>query len=134
TYSGHPMTAAVALETLKIYEEIDIVGHVRKVAPRFLKRLEALNDHALIGDARGVGLIGGVEIVEGKRARRAFPASANVPTRLEEAARRHGVILRFIGNRVAFSPPMIITETEIDELFDRFEAALNSAAGALKAA
>jgi 4-aminobutyrate---pyruvate transaminase len=134
TYAGHPMTAAVALETLKIYEEIDIVGHVRKVSPRFLKRLEALKDHALIGDARGVGLIGGLEIVQDKRARRAFPANAGVPARLDEAARRHGVILRFIANRVAFSPPMIITEAEIDELFDRFEAAPNSTAATLKAA
>ena len=134
TYAGHPVSAAVALETLKIYEEIDIVGKVRQVAPRFLERLAALADHPLVGDARGVGLIGGVEIVADKRTRATFPASARVPACLDEAARRNGVILRFIGNRIAFSPPMIITEGEIDELFDRFTAALDSTAAMLKAA
>src|SRR5215472_3427891 len=134
TYGGHPMTAAVALETLKIYEEIDIVGKVRQVAPRFLERLAALADHPLVGDARGVGLIGGVEIVADKRTRATFPTRARVPACLDEAARRNGVILRFIGNRVAFSPPMIITGPEIDELFDRFTAALDSTAAMLKAA
>ena len=134
TYAGHPMTAAVALETLKIYEEIDIVGKVRAVAPRFSQRLTALADHPLVGDARGVGLIGGVEIVADKRTRAAFPAGAGVPARLDEAARRNGVILRFIGNRVAFSPPMIITQSEIDALFDRFTAALDATAAMLEAA
>ena len=66
TYGGHPVTTAVALETLKIYEERDIVGTVRAIAPHFQKRLAALGQHPLVGEARGVGLIGGLEIVADK--------------------------------------------------------------------
>ncbi len=61
TYGGHPVSAAVALETLKIYEERDIVGHVREVTPRFQTRLQSLAGHPLVGEARGIGLIGAVE-------------------------------------------------------------------------
>ncbi len=69
TYGGHPVSAAVALETLKIYEERDIIGHVRRVTPRFQTRLQGLADHPLVGEARGVGLIGAVEIVADKDSR-----------------------------------------------------------------
>ena len=63
TYAGHPVAAAVALETLKIYETDGIVAHVQEVAPRFQSRLRALGRHPLVGEARGIGLIGGLEIV-----------------------------------------------------------------------
>src|SRR3546814_4649404 len=71
TYSAHPVCAAVALETLKIYEERDILSHVKAVSPRFQKRLHALIDHPLVGETRGVGLIGAVEIVADKEIGRA---------------------------------------------------------------
>ena len=72
TYAGHPVSSAVALETLKIYEERDIVGHVRRIAPHFQARLRALAEHPLVGEARGVGLIGAVELVRDKATKAPF--------------------------------------------------------------
>ena len=78
TYSGHPVAAAVAMKTIEIYERRDIVGHVRKVAPLFNRRLSALADHPLVGEAAGVGLIGALELVADKAAKRNFPAEKTV--------------------------------------------------------
>ncbi len=128
TYAGHPVAAAVALETLRIYEEMDVVGHVRQVEPVFLDRVGGLRDHPLVGDFRGCGLIGGLEIVRDKQTREIFPAALGVPARLDEAARRNGLILRFIGNRIAFSPPLIISAAEIEEMVRRLRKALDETA------
>ena len=67
TYGGHPVSCAVALKTLEIYKRIDIVGHVKRVAPIFQARLQALAEHPLVGEARGVGLIGALELMRDKR-------------------------------------------------------------------
>jgi 4-aminobutyrate--pyruvate transaminase len=124
TYAGHPVTTAVALETLKIYEELDIFSHVKRVEKSFLAGLHGLRDHPLIGSAEGVGLIGGFEIVQDKKSRIAFPADKQIPNRIEAKIREKGVILRLIANRLAFSPPLIINETQIEEMFDRIGSAL----------
>lgn len=125
TYAGHPVTAAVALETLKIYDELQIVDHVRKMEATFLPLLRGLSGHPLVGHADGRGLIGGIEIVKDKEARKPFPAEDRMPARIEAALRRHQVILRIIGNRIAFSPPLIITESQVEELFVRVTAVLD---------
>jgi 4-aminobutyrate--pyruvate transaminase len=127
TYGGHPVACAVAIETLKIYEERDIVGHVRHVAPMFLDGLAALADHPLVGDVRGVGLIAGVELVADKATRAPFPPTAGVGVRVMQACERHGLIVRAIGDRIAITPPLIIDEAEIKELCRRFEAGLDTA-------
>src|SRR5215471_3801675 len=124
TYAGHPVTSAVALETLKIYDELDIVGHVRRMERPFLAGLHSLRDHPLIGSAEGVGLIGGIEIVQDKKSRTAFAAEKQIPTRIEAKIREKGVILRLIGNRLAFSPPLIINEGQIEDMFARIRSAL----------
>src|SRR5581483_10118905 len=72
TYTGHPVAAALALRTIEIYQRRDIVGHVRHVAPMFQKRLRALAEHPLVGEAVGIGLIGAIEIVAGKAAKQSF--------------------------------------------------------------
>jgi 4-aminobutyrate--pyruvate transaminase len=126
TYSAHPVAAAVAVETLKIYEERNIVAHVRRVAPTFAKRLKALNDHPLVGEAVGVGLLGGVELVADKAARRNFPADKAVGMACAGFAQEEGIFTRaMLADRLAFCPPLIITEAEIDEMFDRFTRALD---------
>jgi 4-aminobutyrate--pyruvate transaminase len=134
THAGHPVTAAVALETLKIYEEMDIVGHVRRVEPTFLGKLKALEAHPLVGDVRGCGLLAGLEIVQDKVTRAAHPAALSVAARLETNARKHGLIARFIGNRIAFSPPLIITEAEVEEMVHRLALALDDTYAELRAA
>jgi 4-aminobutyrate--pyruvate transaminase len=135
TYGGHPVAAAVALETLKIYEERDIVGYVRRVAPGFQKRLKALGDHPLVGDARGVGLLGGIELVANKGSKQSFPLQAKAAARVMTAALRHGLIVRQLpGDAVGICPPLIITEKEIDDLFDRLGRALDEACTELESA
>ena len=134
TYGGHPVSAAVALETLKIYEERDIVGHVRAVTPRFQTRLHGLENHPLVGEARGIGLIGAVEIVADKDSREQYPADVKAGAIVAEKIFEHGLIVRGLpGDAVATCPPLIIDEGEIDELFDKFERGLDDAAKALKA-
>src|SRR2546422_1124264 len=117
TYSSHPVPAAVALETLKIYEERDIASHVRCVGPRMQAAIRSYADHPLIGDARGIGLIGAVEVVRDKASKQSFDPKAGVAAYLVRRAQHHGAILRNMpGDIVAFSPPLIISEAEIDEL------------------
>lgn len=125
TYGGHPVAAAVALRTLQIYEERDMLGHVNAVAPRFQARLKKLGDHPLVGEARGIGLIGAAELVADKKSKRSFAATAGVGAACMNFAQEEGLIIRAMaGDVIGFCPPMIITESEIDELFDRFERAL----------
>ena len=126
TYSSHPVPAAVALETLKIYEERDIVGAVRRVGPRMQAGIRSHADHPLIGEARGLGLIGAVELVRDKATRQSFETKAGVAAYLVRRAQHHGVILRNMpGDIVAFSPPLVITEAEIDEMLGGFGKALD---------
>ena len=134
TYSGHPLGCAIALETLKIYEERDIVGHVRNVSPAFQAGLQKFADHPLVADVRGVGLIGAVELAEDKHARKPFDPKRGVGAFLVRRAQEHGLILRAMaGDMVAFCPPLIITEVQIQELLTRFSKALDDTTTWLKA-
>lgn len=134
TYGGHPVAAAVAVETLKIYEERDVLGHVRDVAPRFGARLASLGDHPLVGDARSVGLLGGLEIVADKAAKESFPPAAKAAATVAAKALEAGLIVRALpGDAVGICPPLIITEAEVDDLFDRLEQALDAAAEVIPA-
>jgi 4-aminobutyrate---pyruvate transaminase len=125
TYSGHPVTSAVALETLKIYEETDLISHVRKVAPRMQAGLRRFQDHPLVGEVRGIGLIGAIELVADKAARTPFDPKANVGGFLAKRAQHHGLIIRPLVDTIAFCPPLIIKEDEIDLMFERFSRALD---------
>jgi len=125
TYTGHPVAAAVALKTIEIYQARDIVGHVRAVAPAFQKRLARFAEHPLVGEASGIGLIGSTELVADKKTKQGFDAGKQVGAAIARFAEEEGLIVRaMIGDRIAFCPPLVITEAEIDELFDRFERAL----------
>ena len=126
TYAGHPVAASVALETLKIYEEMDLLGHVSSVEPVFRREIGALVDHPMVGNFNSIGLIGGIEIVQDKATKQDWPAGANLTTRLDAHARANGLILRITGNRVAFSPPLIITAEEIRELARRLRLTLDA--------
>ncbi|MGH8530089.1 MAG: aminotransferase [Nevskiales bacterium] len=116
TYSGYPAGAAVAVRALQLIEERDIVGHVRRVAPVFLARLKRLEQSPLILETRGIGLMAAFQLREGTLDSTAFKALAE----------EDGVILRAVpvGASLALSPPLIITEAQIHELFDRLECTL----------
>jgi 4-aminobutyrate--pyruvate transaminase len=125
TYSGHPVCAAVALETLRIYEEDGILEHVRSVTPHFQARVAELGKHPLVGEARGAGLLAAVELVANKETREPFPPSEAVAAHAGACALNHGVITRALGDAFNFCPPLIITHDQIDELFDASEKALD---------
>ncbi|QFT33887.1 Taurine--pyruvate aminotransferase [Labrenzia sp. THAF82] len=128
TGSGHPVAAAVALENLKIIEERDLVGHVRNVAPVFQKRLAELGENPLVIETRGVGLIGAAEL--------SHDALAQTPgalgARANAAFQEKGLISRAMLDAMAFCPPLIITENQINELFDIAEAGLKTVSDSLK--
>lgn len=125
TYSGHPVSAAVALECLRIYEEMDIVARVRRLGPHLLGGLrERFGGHPLVGDVRGVGLMAGIELVEDRESGKAFDPALGVGTYCMRKALDHGLVLRALGDTMAFSPPLIATEAEIDIALDRFGEAL----------
>ena len=130
TYSGHPVASAVALKTIEIYQERDILGHVRKVSPRFQQRLAKLAEHPMVGEIQGVGLIGGIELVADKKTKATFdPAKAVAPT-FAKFIEAEGLITRpLMGDRIALCPPLIISESEIDEMFDRYERGLAKGLG-----
>jgi 4-aminobutyrate--pyruvate transaminase len=126
TYSGHPVACAVALKTLEIYERIDIVAHVQRVAPVFELRLKALGEHPLVGEARGVGLIGGLELVRNKASRQSFDPRQGVGPKAVTFAQEEGLIVRAVsGDTVAVCPPLVIDGAEVNAMFDALEKALD---------
>ena len=126
TYSGHPVAAAVALKALDIYARERIAEQAARKAPHFQARLAALGKHPLVGEARGLGLVGAVELVADKRSKRSFEAKAGVGARAVRYAEQEGLIVRFLaGDTVSICPPLIIAPAEIDELFDRLGRALD---------
>ncbi|CAD7047797.1 aspartate aminotransferase family protein [Pseudorhizobium endolithicum] len=121
TASGHPVAAAVALENLAIIEERDLVGNVRALSPLFMKRLKALESHPLAIEARGIGLIGALEL----KPRDGFAAGQLGP-KFAALMLDKGVIGRAIGDSIALCPPLIVDERQINTIFDTFEASLDA--------
>jgi 4-aminobutyrate--pyruvate transaminase len=125
TYSGHPVCAAVALRTLELMEERDLFSHAARVGRTFQNRLEALAAHPLVGNARGAGLIGAVEIVADKESKRAFEPAEGVGAYAMGRCLEHGLIVRALGDSLALCPPLIITDAQVDEVFSKLEQALD---------
>jgi 4-aminobutyrate---pyruvate transaminase len=127
TYSGHPVAAAVALEVVKIYEEMDVNGRARRLGRRMIDGLKTFADHPLVGDVAGVGMIAGIELVRDKRARTGFTPTGSAGKIVDRLGHEHGLVLRVIGDRIAFAPPLIISEGEIDEMLSGVGRTLDAA-------
>ena len=132
TYAGHPVTTAVALEVQKIYAEIDIVARAKRLGPVLQAELGRLREHPIVGDVRGEGLILGMELMRDGKKRIPFDSALGVGTRMDAASKRHGLILRVVGDRLVFAPPLVIDEAEIEEVSERLERALDDVAQDLK--
>jgi 4-aminobutyrate--pyruvate transaminase len=129
TYSGHPVSAAIAIKALEIYARDRIVEQAARKAPQFQARLAALADHPLVGEARGLGLVGGIELVADKRSKRSFEPKAGVAAQAVRFAQQEGLIVRYLaGDVISICPPLIIAPGEIDELFARLARALDRTA------
>jgi len=126
TYSGHPVAAAVALKTLEIFARDRIVDKVVALMPQFRAGLNRLGEHPLVGEARGLGLVGGVELVADKRTKRPFDPKLGVAARCVAAAQAEGLIVRAVfSDTVSLCPPLIISAQELDLLFERLGRALD---------
>lgn len=126
TTGGHPVGCAVSLEAVRIIVEDGVLDHLRAVAPRFLSRLKALETHPLVGEARGVGLMGGLELVADKESKAAFPGAVRIGERIARAALERGLIVRPLGAALVVAPPFIITDEEIDALFSILKGVLDA--------
>jgi 4-aminobutyrate---pyruvate transaminase len=125
TYSGHPVCAAVGLKTLEIYKRDKIFERAAALAPKFQAKLRSFADHPLVGEIRGVGMIGAVEFVSNKATKAGFNPPGSIGTYCFERCHVHGLIPRNVGDGIAFCPPLIITEAQIDEIFEKFSKALH---------
>jgi 4-aminobutyrate--pyruvate transaminase len=124
TYSGHPVACAIALETLKVYEDENILAHVQSLAPQFQQGLRSHAGRKYVGEVRGVGLIGAIELYADPAKRTPFDPAQKAGARLAELALAQGLIVRAMGDSVAFCPPLIITAEQIDDMFARFGRAM----------
>ena len=126
TYSGHPVAAAVALKTLEIYARDRVVDKAAALIPAFADGLRRLGEHPLVGEARGLGLMGALELVADKRTKRSFEPKLSVAARCVAAAESEGLIMRYLaGDIVSLCPPLIISPQQLDELFERLSRALD---------
>jgi putrescine---pyruvate transaminase len=132
TYSGHPVCCAAALKSIEIIEQEGILEHVREISPYFLERLAALEAYPIVGDARGMGLVGCVEgRLDGEGDR--LDLDRDVGHRIDRRCEALGLIVRPLVNMCVFSPPLVITRAQIDEMFDILERAIREVAAEIAA-
>jgi L-2,4-diaminobutyrate transaminase len=128
TYTAHPVAAAAALANLAIIEREGLVEQAAKRGAYLRERLvERFGDHPMVGEVRGEGHIAAVELVRSRSPLEPFDPSLRVGARLARASRSHGVITRALpaADTIAFSPPFVVTETELDEMVDGTRRALD---------
>jgi adenosylmethionine-8-amino-7-oxononanoate aminotransferase len=126
TYSGHPVSAAVGLEVLRLYTDEGVLANGQSVARRFDAGLAGLANHPLVGEARGRGLLGALELVADKKSRTGFDPVLNLPQRLFERAYRNGVIFRAFGDcMIGLAPALCCTDAEMDMIFERLGKTLD---------
>jgi len=126
TYSGHPVAAAAALENIRIIEEEGLVERVRDdTGPYLAQALASLTDHELVGEAVSVGLMGAVQIAADKATRRRFKKPDDTGTAVRNQCVNAGVVLRATGDRMLFSPPLIIERSQIDQAVDTLRNGLD---------
>jgi putrescine aminotransferase len=132
TYSGHPVAAAVALENIRILRDEKIIERVHtETAPYLQKRLRELNDHPLVGEVRGVGLLGAIELVQDKATRKRYEGKG-VGMICRQFCFDNGLIMRAVGDTMIIAPPLVISKAEIDELVTKARQCLDLTLSALQ--
>ncbi len=134
TYGGHPIAAAAGLKTLEIMERENLVAHAAEVGAYMQRRLrEAFADHPLVGEVRGVGMVAGIELVADKANKVAFELTDKIGARMADILLEEGLISRGVANSLCFSPPLVLTESDVDDMVERFGRALERLSAALVA-
>ncbi len=125
TYSAHPVSAAVGLEVLRLYEN-GLLENGIKAGARLMAGLHSLADHPLVGDVRGRGMLAAIELVTDKQKKTPLPAAADPSRRIFDRAWDNGLVIRAFGNGVlGYAPPLCCTESEIDAIIERTRMALD---------
>ena len=120
TYSGHPVAAAVGLENLRILRDEKIVEYVKQEAAPYLQsRIAQLTEHRLVGEVRGVGLLGAIELVSNKKTRARFAEKGAAGSICRDMCVRNGLVMRAVGDTMIMSPPLVIKAAEIDEMVSK---------------
>nr|ABF69998.1 gamma-aminobutyrate transaminase, putative [Musa acuminata] len=117
TYSGHPVSCAVALEALKIYKEREIPSHVSAISPKFQEGIRTFSGSPIIGEIRGTGLILGTEFSDNKSPNDPFPTEWGVGAIFGSECEKRGMLIRVAGDNTMMSPPLVMTPDEVDEAF-----------------
>jgi 4-aminobutyrate--pyruvate transaminase len=133
TASGHPVATAVGLENLAILEEQDLMGNAARLEAEFQAGLAAFSDHQLVGEARGAGLIGALELVADKQTRKPFDRLGRAGAIANAIGLEEGLIFRSIGDQLALCPPLIITSSDISEIMARLGRTLDRLPAAIAA-
>ena len=127
TYSGHPVSCAVALKTLEIYERDKVFEHANKTGDYFQTSISKLNEEDFVGEVRGIGLIAGVELYKDPKNKTPFEEVGKAGKLLSDICQSNGLIVRPILDTIALCPPLIISEKEIDELTEKLRKSLKEA-------
>ncbi|CAL5335439.1 unnamed protein product [Camellia sinensis] len=126
TYSGHPVACAVALETVKIYKERNIIERVKSLSPKFQDGIKAFSNSPIIGEIRGTGLIIGTEFTDNKSPNESFPPEWGIGAYFGAECEKHGMLVRVSGDNIMMCPPFIITPDQLDELISIYGKALKA--------
>lgn len=128
TYTGHPVSAAVALACLEIYERERLPENSKVVGAHLLNGLDALREHPWVGDVRGKGLLAAIELVANRETRESFDPRLNVSQLVRRKAYENGLIVRaFSDNIIGLAPPLVVGEGDIDQMLDRLTRAICAA-------
>ena len=127
TYSGHPVSCAVALKTLEIYQRDKVFEHANKAGDYFQTSISKLNEEEFVGEVRGIGLIAGVELYKDPKNKTPFEEVGKAGKLLSDVCQSNGLIVRPILDTIALCPPLIISEKEIDELTEKLRKSLQEA-------
>ncbi|MBL8584041.1 MAG: aminotransferase class III-fold pyridoxal phosphate-dependent enzyme [Rhizobiaceae bacterium] len=133
TYSGHPVSAAISLEALRIYKEMELPAVAARLGARLATGLQLITRHPLVGNVRSTGFIGGVELMADRDSRTPFAPELKVGAMVERQTRAHGLIVRNLGDVIALCPPYVVTEDEVDGIFEKLARALDDVDAELRA-
>ncbi len=126
TYSGHPAACAVALENIRILKDEKIIEKVKnELSPYLQKKWLALGDHPMVGEARGLGMVGALELVKDKNTKTSYPSDQNVGTICRDFCFNNGLIMRAVGDAMIICPPLVISHSEINELIEKAKLCLD---------
>ncbi|MCX8514009.1 MAG: aspartate aminotransferase family protein [Burkholderiales bacterium] len=133
TYSGHPVAANVGVATIKYIKEQKLLQHLQQnIIPYFATKFAQLNNHPLVGDAQSIGLVAGLVLYQDKQQKKHFAKDLHVDNICREFCFNNGVVMRGVGNRMIIAPPLVMNQTQVDEIISKIVLSLDNLFDSLK--